>query len=117
VSGEAWLSPLAALPEVLNALILSPDGIPIETLREAGPPAGALAAECAALAQAAAEASGRLSGGRVYRLALTVDRFALVLLRLERGVAVAVFADRSADLRRLENEAAGIATRLAAEVL
>jgi predicted regulator of Ras-like GTPase activity (Roadblock/LC7/MglB family) len=112
VNNARWLSPIADTPELLTAVVISPDGMPIESLREDGPGLSLIAAECAGLARSLASPLERLKGGRLRRLSLTGNRFTLLLFQLDSGILLAALAEPTADVRRLEHELATVALNL-----
>jgi predicted regulator of Ras-like GTPase activity (Roadblock/LC7/MglB family) len=107
-----WLTSLSSMPHVLTAVLVSDDGLEVESVGGATIAPGALAAETASLGRLAADVSGRLGGGRLFRYSVTTDQFELITIRAGTEYALAVAAQRGADLRNIQVEMARLALQL-----
>lgn len=89
-------------PQVLHALVVSADGVPVAA-SDRIPPDGVdqLAAMTAGLISLAAGASAIFDGGPVTQALVAMDRGTLVIMAIDDGSSLAVLADAAADLDRV----------------
>ena len=111
-----WLGSLATMPHVLTAVLVSDDGLEIESVGGDLIPPSTLAAETATLVRVTTQTGNHLGGGRLFRYSLTTDRFELITIRAGTQYSLAVAAQRGADLRNIQVEMARLALQLVQEL-
>jgi predicted regulator of Ras-like GTPase activity (Roadblock/LC7/MglB family) len=107
-----WLEPLQAMPHVLTAVLVSDDGLEIESIGGQQIEATALAAETASLVRSSATAGRNLGGGKLFRWSFTTDNFEVISIRVGVYHSLTVAVQRGADARGLQVEMARMALKL-----
>ncbi len=107
-----WLEGLQGMPHVLTAVLVSDDGIEIESVGgpQIDPPV--LAAETASMVRSSAIAGKNLGGGKLFRWSFTTDNFEIISIRVGMHHSLTVAVQRGADARALQVEMARMALRL-----
>jgi predicted regulator of Ras-like GTPase activity (Roadblock/LC7/MglB family) len=107
-----WLETLEAMPHVLTAVLVSDDGLEIESVGGAQIGTLALAAETASLVRSSAVAGKNLGGGKLFRWSFTTDNFEVISIRVGLFHSLTVAVQRGADARGLQVEMARMALKL-----
>jgi predicted regulator of Ras-like GTPase activity (Roadblock/LC7/MglB family) len=107
-----WLETLEAMPHVLTAVLVSDDGLEIESVggMQINPPS--LAAETASLVRTSTNAGRNLGGGKLFRWSFTTDNFEIISIRVGNAHSLTVAVQRGADARNLQVEMARLALKL-----
>jgi predicted regulator of Ras-like GTPase activity (Roadblock/LC7/MglB family) len=107
-----WLETLEAMPHVLTAVLVSDDGLEIESVGGSQINAPSLAAETASLVRTSANAGKNLGGGKLFRWSFTTDNFEIISIRVGNTHSLTVAVQRGADARNLQVEMARLALKL-----
>jgi predicted regulator of Ras-like GTPase activity (Roadblock/LC7/MglB family) len=107
-----WLETLEAMPHVLTAVLVSDDGLEIESVGGTQISSPSLAAETASLVRSSATASRNLGGGKLFRWSFTTDNFEIISIRVGNAHSLTVAVQRGADARNLQVEMARLALKL-----
>jgi predicted regulator of Ras-like GTPase activity (Roadblock/LC7/MglB family) len=107
-----WLETLETMPHVLTAVLVSDDGLEIESVGGTQIAAPSLAAETASLIRSSSAASKNLGGGKLFRWSFTTDNFEIISIRVGNDHSLTVAVQRGADARNLQVEMARLALKL-----
>lgn len=110
-----WLNALEGTPHLLSAVLMSDDGLEIESIGEPEQ-TQTLAAETASIVRVANASSLGLGAQRLFRFSMTTDQFELITIRAGANYSLTVVAQRGADLRGIQVEMARLALQLVQEL-
>jgi predicted regulator of Ras-like GTPase activity (Roadblock/LC7/MglB family) len=110
-----WLSALEGTPHLVTAVLVSDDGLEIESIGETDQ-IQMLAAETASIVRVATASGLSLGAQRLFRFSMTTDQFELITIRAGTTYSLTVVAQRGADLRGIQVEMARLALQLVQEL-
>jgi predicted regulator of Ras-like GTPase activity (Roadblock/LC7/MglB family) len=106
-----WLGVLENMPQMIAAVLVSDDGLEIESIGTSMNISG-LAAETASLVRVSSDCATNLGAQRLFRFSMTTDQFELITIRAGTSYSLTVAAQRGADLRSIQVEMARLALQL-----